>query len=322
MDLDLFNEISLVVDVYKERRSNILMQRAFIPSTLGLESNVSANVGVAENKGIDVTLDYTRSFGSKTFIRGHSTFTYAANKLLVNEEPDYGSNYWLSRVGQSLQTSYGYIAERLFVDDEEVKNSPFQSAETRGGDIKYRDLNGDGVITSLDQINGLGYPTTPEIIYGFGFTFGFHNFEFSTYFQGSARSSFFIDPSKIAPFIYDGGYQNGLLNVIADSHWSEDNRNSYAFWPRLSPVQNSNNNQASSWWLRNGDFLRMKSAEIAYNFRSDFLKRFKINSLRLYANGTNLFVLSSFKLWDPEQGSNGLGYPVQKVFNLGLNIEL
>lgn len=323
MDLSLFDALNLVVDVYKERRSNILMQRAYVPTSLGLTAPVSANVGVAQGKGVDASLDYNKNFG-KSWLQLRGTFTYAASKLLVNEEPDYPANeFYLSRVGQSLAEVYGLIAERLFVDDEEVRNSPRQSfGEVRGGDIKYRDLNGDGQITNLDNINGLGYPTVPEIIYGFGFSYGYKNFDVSTFFQGSARSSFFIDPNAISPFVLSGANQNGLLKAIADDHWSEDQRNSYAFWPRLGPTENSNNNQPSNWWMRNGAFLRMKTAELGYSLNDNFLKKYHIRGLRFYANGTNLFLISGFKLWDPEQGSNGLGYPVQKVFNIGINVQL
>ncbi|SDF54504.1 TonB-linked outer membrane protein, SusC/RagA family [Mucilaginibacter pineti] len=323
MDLGLFDALNIVVDAYKEHRSNILMQRAYIPTTLGLTAPVSANVGVAEGKGVDVSMDYNKNFGN-TWLQMRGTFTYAASKLLVNEEPNYPSNMqYLSRVGQSLGEVYGLVAERLFVDDEDVKNSPKQNyGEVRGGDIKYRDLNGDGQITDLDMINGLGYPTTPEIIYGFGFSFGYKNFDISTFFQGSARSSFFIDPSAVSPFVTNGANQHGLLDVIAQDHWSEDNRNLYALWPRLSLTQNANNNQPSNWWMRDGAFLRMKTAEIGYSIKEKTLRKFHISSLRFYANGSNLFLISAFKLWDPEQGSNGLGYPIQKVFNVGLNIQL
>ncbi|MCD2421254.1 TonB-dependent receptor [Niabella pedocola] len=323
MDLGLWNAFNVTVDAYKERRSNILMVRSYIPTTMGLGPNVSANVGVAEGLGVDVAMDYNKTFG-RSWLQARGTFTYAASKLLVNEEPEYPANMqYLSRVGQSLGQVYGLVAERLFVDDEDVKNSPKQNfGEVRGGDIKYRDLNGDGQITNLDMINGLGYPVTPEIIYGFGFSFGFGNFDISTFFQGSARSSLFIDPAAISPFVADGANQHGLLKVIADDHWSEDNRNLYAFWPRLGLTQNNNNNQQSNWWMRNGAFLRMKSAELGYNIGTKGLKKYRISGLRLYANGSNLFLISAFKLWDPEQGGNGLGYPIQRVFNFGINVQL
>lgn len=330
LDLGLFNQLNMVIDAFHERRTNILMTRSYIPTTMGLTADIAANVGEAEGKGIDIEMDYTKNF-SRNWLRLRGTFTYATSKLLVNEEPEYAENMWyLSRVGHSLQQYWGLVAERLFIDDEDVKNSPPQAfGEVRGGDIKYRDLNSDGQITNLDRVNGLGYPTMPEIIYGAGFSFGSNNFDISAFFQGSARSSLFIDPSAISPFVMDGAQQNGLLQVIADDHWSETNRNSYAFWPRLSPNGNSNNNQASTWWMRNGAFVRLKSVELGYNFKGRLLERIKVNNLRLYANGVNLFVISSFKMWDPEQGgngtgtlgSNGLGYPPQKIYNIGINMQ-
>lgn len=323
LDLGLWSALNLTIDAYKEHRSNILMSRAYIPTTMGLSAPISSNVGIAEGRGVDVALDYNKNFG-KTWLQVRGTFTYAASKLLANEEPDYPANMkYLSRVGHSLGQVYGLVAERLFVDDEEVKNSPRQNfGEVRGGDIKYRDLNGDGQITNLDMVNAMGYPVTPEIIYGFGFSFGYKNFDISTFFQGSARSSFLIDPASISPFVQDGSNQNGLLDVIAKNHWSEDNRNLYAFWPRLGPTQNNNNNQLSNWWMRNGAFLRMKSAEIGYNIGEKGMKKYHISGLRIYLNGTNLFLISAFKLWDPEQGGNALGYPVQRVFNVGVNVSL
>jgi len=321
MDLSLFGSMNLIVDVYKQHRTNILMNRAYIPNTMGLAANIQANVGEAEGNGVDLSLDYNKNFGN-LWVQGRSTFTYATNKFLVNEEPEYADNlYYLSRVGNPLQQNYGLIAERLFVDDEEVRNSPFQNfGEVRGGDIKYRDVNGDGQITSLDVVP-LGLPTTPEIVYGFGLSVGYKNFDVSGFFQGSGRSSFWIDPRAITPFSYSGGAQNGLLDIIAKDHWSEDNRNVTAFWPRLNENVSSNNTQTSNWWMRNGSFLRLKNVELGYNISEKALRKLHIGSIRLYASGSNLFVKSSFKLWDPEQGSNGLGYPVQKVFNFGMNVQ-
>jgi TonB-linked SusC/RagA family outer membrane protein len=329
MDMTLFNDFNVVIDAYKSHRSNILMKRSYIPTTMGLTAAIQTNVGEAESKGVDIALDYNKTIG-KLWLQGRGTFTYATSKLLVNEEPDFGALSYLSKVGNSLGQNYGYIAERLFVDDEEVRNSPrqaFGSQPVMGGDIKYRDVNGDGVISSLDIVP-LGLSTTPEIIYGFGLSAGYKNFDISGMFQGSARSSFWIDAAKITPFDIhaspNGGVanlQNGLLQDIANNYWSEDNRNMQAFWPRLSSTVNANNTQVSNWWMRNGSFLRLKSVELGYNFSGKSVAKLGIGSLRLYASATNLFVKSSFKMWDPEQGGNGLGYPLQRVFNFGLNVQ-
>ena len=322
MDLKLFNSINIVVDAFKQTRSNILQQRSNIGPTLGLAVIPSTNFGQAESKGMDMSVNYNENFGDNWFVNFRGNFTYSTSKILKYDENYYPPELeYLYRKGNSIAQNYGYIAERLFVDDQEAANSPRQFGTYGGGDIKYRDVNGDGVITSLDQVP-VGYPTSPEIIYGFGGTLGYKDFDFSLFFQGSARSSFFINPRNISPFVTNGGAQNGLLDVVANDHWSEDNRDVYAFWPRLSNNFIDNNNQTSTWWMRNGAFLRLKSVELGYNVPKSFTEKYRISGLRLYANTTNPVVFSQFKLWDPEMGGNGLGYPVQSTYNFGILLDL
>ncbi|MDE1190841.1 MAG: TonB-dependent receptor [Arachidicoccus sp.] len=324
LDATLFKDLNITVDAYNYNRSNILMARSYIPSTMGLEAGVSANVGKANSKGIDASLQYNKTISNSWWIQSRANFTYATSKVTVYDEPDYGSQNlaYLSHVGNSTSQVYGYIAERLFVDDNEVANSPKQTfGEYMGGDIKYRDINGDGQITTNDVVP-IGYPTTPEINYGFGFSVGYKNFDFSMFFEGIGRTSFWINPQNISPFVLNGSSQNELLKTVADSHWSENNQNVYAFWPRLSSYYIDNNNQTSTWWMRNGAFLRLKSAEFGYTLPSKMLTKIGFNTGRIYVNGSNLFLLSKFKMWDPEMGGNGLGYPLQRVFNIGLNFGL
>lgn len=331
LDMTLFNSLNLTFDIYKNERSNILTDRTFIPSTMGLQAAVRANTNKAESKGVDFSASYNKSFRNGMFLQMRGNFTYATNKILIYDEPSFNANEaYRTHVGLPTTQAFGYIAERLFVDDAEAKNSPVQFSgvpglDYGGGDIKYRDINGDGIISDVDQVP-IGLPTSPEIVYGFGGTFGFKGFDISAFFQGSARSSFFINPGNISPFVLNNEAgnpnvtQNGLLQVIADSHWSEQNRDSYAFWPRLSPNFVNNNTRTSTWWMRNGAFLRLKSVELGYNLQSKLQKRLGLSSARFYVNATNLGAFSAFKLWDPEMGGNGLGYPVQTVYNLGLNV--
>lgn len=323
-DLNLLNGLGIVFDYYSSERNNILMARDNIPSFLGFQNTVQANIGKARNRGVDIALDYNKTFSDSWWTQIRGNMTYATNRLLVNEEPDYPSNLsHLSRLGRSLSQEYGLIAERLFVDDTEANNSPLQNfgglLKTMGGDIKYRDVNGDGQITDLDKVP-IGFPTDPEIIYGLGFSVGYKGFDVSAFLQGSARSSFFIDPGNITPFAINGPYQNGLLSVIADDYWSEDNQNLHAFWPRLTDGFNNNNGQRSTWWMRDGAFVRLKSVELGYNLPTSFLQRYRVSNVRLYANGLNLAAWSKFKLWDPEMGGSGLGYPIQAVYNIGINV--
>ncbi|THU31193.1 TonB-dependent receptor [Niastella caeni] len=323
LEFNIFKGFEVITEYWKRRQTKILMDRTFIPSTMGLQANMKANVGEAEAEGVDFSLAYNKSFGNDMWLQLRGNVTYATSKFAKYEEPAYGANEkHLSKIGHPIRQTWGLIAERLFVDDIEVANSPYQNYGTYlGGDIKYKDVNGDGQITNNDRVP-IGLPTDPEIVYGGGFSFGYKNFDISAFFQGAARSSFFINSENIAPFVLNGGAQNGLLKVIAESHWSEDNRNLYAMWPRLSETFIDNNNQTSTWWMRDGTFLRCKNVEIGYNFSKKLLRISGFRNGRFYINGSNLFAISRFKMWDPEMGGRGLGYPVQRTYNIGLRLSL
>lgn len=334
MDLELFNSLNLTVDIFKQTRSNILENRSNIGSTLGLSATPATNFGKYESKGLDLSMTYNKQLSQNLWTQLRGNFTYATGKKLVVDELSYPEELaYRSQVGQSGAQTYGYIAERLFIDEAEVANSPTQFGEYRGGDIKYRDVNGDGVISQNDMVP-IGLPTVPEIVYGFGGTLGYKSFDISVFFQGVARTSFFINPGNIAPFVLNdviiinnkpvvanGVFQNGLLAAVADDHWSEENRDSYAFWPRLSDKFVENNNQNSTWWMRDGSFLRLKTLEVGYNAPESFKDKLGLSGMRVYLSGNNLAVWSSFKLWDPEMGGNGLGYPIQSVYNLGIKLD-
>ncbi len=319
-EITLFEKLALQFDYFTERRENILMNRAYIPSTAGFEAAVSANVGEARGHGFETSLNYNHYFTPKTWLTATGNFIYSTSEYKVYEEPDYSATPWRSHVGLPIGQEYGYIAERLFVDEREVYNSPVQNfggdIKTAAGDIKYKDINGDGQINTLDMVP-IGYPYTPEIIYGFGLSFGHKNFDISCFFQGSARSSFWIDPSAVSPFVNG---QRALLAEIANNVWTEDNRDIRAFWPRLSEKMSNNNIQRNTWFMRDGSFLRLKSAEVGYTFSPVWMKKHGISMLRLYVSGSNLLCWSKFKLWDPEMKGNGLGYPIQRVFNAGLQV--
>ena len=317
-DLKLFKSLGINVDYFNQIRSNILQVRQDVGATQGLQLTPRTNFGKAQSEGFELALDYNKQFGRDWWTSLRGNFTYSTSKVLQFAELDYPAELsYLKQKGNSVAQTYGLIAERLFIDDEEVANSPTQFGEVRGGDIKYRDVNGDGVISDTDRVP-IGLPTVPELIFGFGGTVGYKNFDLSVFFQGSGRSSFFINPALIQPFFINGRSESGLLQAIADSHWSEENRDIYSFWPRLSTTQEVNNNQISTWWMRDGAFLRLKNIEAGYNAPEKVFKKLGLKNLRVYASAINVAVWSSFDLWDPEQGANGLGYPIQGVYNLGL----
>jgi TonB-linked SusC/RagA family outer membrane protein len=333
LELGLFDRLDLQADLFTEYRTNILMDRASIPTTMGLQAPVRANVGEASSRGIDLSMNYNHVINRDVWISGMANFTYATSEFRVYEEPDYSDTPWKSRVGYSLKQYWGYVAERLFVDDEEVRNSPVQFGDYKAGDIKYKDINGDGKITELDMVP-IGYPESPEIVYGFGLSAGWKNFDFSFFFQGLARESFMISLENKYEYNSDNYYYelksigttpfidgaSALLEAYANDHWSENNRNIYALYPRLSDTYVENNMQTSTWWMRDGAFLRLKSLEIGFSMPEKIAAKLYMSSLRIYFSGTNLLTFSKFNLWDPEMGGSGLGYPIQKVYNFGVQL--
>ena len=331
LELTFLKNIRFTGEVFKNLKSDILQNREFIPTTMGLESGISANVGKVESRGFELSLDGKKQLTRDLSISSIANFTFTRSKYTQFEEPAYDEQY-RSRMGVTLNRNFGYIAERLFVDDNEARNSPQQIFSNNGiapmgGDIKYRDLNNDGVIDGEDQ-TWLGHPTIPEIVYGFGLSTTFKNFDINAFFQGQARVSFLIDPARTSPFIKSpdswlpGDTQ--VLKQYAEDHWSEENQNLYALYPRLGTngaiIENTRQN--SSWWLRDGSFMRLKSLEFGYTLPRDFVNKIKLRNLRVYFSGLNLITWSPFTMWDPELGGNGFAYPIQKVYNIGINVNL
>lgn len=333
-EMRLFDKVELQVDYFTENRSNILLERTNLPSSMGLEASVEANVGRAKSHGVEGALTYQHSFSEDFWLSANANFTYATSEFLVADEPDYAASGlpWRSRIGYSLNQQWGYIAERLFIDETDIANSPIQTfGPYMPGDIKYKDINRDGKIDESDLVP-IGYPTEAEINYGFGATLGYKGFDFSFFFNGLGRKTFFIDAQQMAPFNNPpvtaagvGGYtrKTALFKEFADSHWSESNPDIYAVWPRLSTdaYDNSNNYQQSTWWMRNGSFLRLKLIELGYTLPHNLTRKIRIEDLRIYVSGEDLFAGSNFKMWDVEMGGMGIGYPIQKKFNIGLQVK-
>ena len=327
LELGLFKKLDIIAEYFTEHRTDIFMQRADIPNTMGLQAAVYGNIGQARSKGIDIQADYKQAWASGLWASARANFTYSTGKYDVYEEPTYPESY-RQHAGRSIRQTWGYIAERLFVDDEDAANSPSQAAfgsQYGGGDIKYTDVNGDGVITNADMVP-IGYPTSPEIIYGFGVSLGHKGFDISVFFQGLGRESFWIDATSAystkynkygtAPFVNNGQ----LLKAYSDSHWSEDNRDIYALYPRYSAYENHNNTQVSTWWMRDGSFVRLKQMEFGYTLPQKLTNKIHIDNLRVYFQGNNLLCWSKFKLWDPELAGEGFNYPIQRTFNIGVNV--
>ena len=309
VEIGLFNSLNIIFDWFKEKRSGIFMQRTSLPSSFGMSGITSwANIGKVDNRGVDISLDYNKAFSKDLILSLRGTFTYAHNEIVSMDEPKYKWAYQY-KAGHPINSINCLIADGLYKDEEEIASSPKSVYATRyplqPGDIKYRDLNNDDIIDDNDKC-WTGNPTVPEIIYGFGFSLKYKGFDCSAFFQGQGKVSIIMYDAH--PFSTKAKPGFGLVQWIADEHWSESNPDPAAKYPRLSSQWNEHNGQANTLYVRNGKMLRLKTVEIGYSYKM----------MRIYVSGTNLLTFAPFKYWDPEKGSgNGLSYPLQRTFNLG-----
>ncbi|MGN0201949.1 MAG: SusC/RagA family TonB-linked outer membrane protein [Candidatus Cryptobacteroides sp.] len=309
VDISLFKDLNLSVDYFTEHRYNIFMQRASLSATAGMGATVPyANLGEADNRGVDVSLDYNKVVNKDFSYTLRGTFTYAHSTVVARDEPNYPEhNKHLSMVGHTLMAHQVLIAEGLFTSQEEIDNSPEQKfGSYTVGDIKYKDVNGDNVIDANDYVWD-DKPSVPEIQYGFGGNIKYRKWDLSLMFQGVGRTQ--LRMYNHHPFCTQTNYGYGITQYIADDHWSWDNNNADAGYPRLTSSTSPNNTQASTFYLRDAHYLRLKSAELGFSF----------SKFRVYVSGSNLFTLTPFKYWDPEiGGGNGLSYPLQRTVRLGI----
>ena len=307
IDLELFRQLTITADYFNEKRYNILLHREAWPESLGYyTAKPWSNKGKVDNWGIELSVNWRKEFTKDLYVDFRGNFTYTENKYVNLDEPVY-PYVWKTSTGKPLSRTTGYIAQGLFSSQEEIDNSPTQNlgSTVKPGDIKYRDVNGDGKIDGSDQVMISPYGTTPRIKYGLGMNVTYKKFDFGVFFNGSAKRTIMI--SGISPF---GQSDYNVMQFIADDYWSESNPNPNAKYPRLglTSSQTANNTVASTYWMRNGNFIRFKTLELGYKFKYG----------RVYLNGDNIAVFSPFKLWDPELSWNA--YPLQRTFNIGVQL--
>lgn len=307
IDLELFRQLTITADYFNEKRYNILLHREAWPESLGYyTAKPWSSKGKVDNWGIELSVNWRKEFTKDLYVDFRGNFTYTENKYVNLDEPVY-PYVWKTSTGKPLSRTTGYIAQGLFSSQEEIDNSPTQNlgSTVKPGDIKYRDVNGDGKIDGSDQVMISPYGTTPRIQYGLGMNVTYKKFDFGVFFNGSAKRTIMI--SGISPF---GQSDYNVMQFIADDYWSESNPNPNAKYPRLglTSSQTANNTVASTYWMRNGNFIRFKTLELGYKFKYG----------RVYLNGDNIAVFSPFKLWDPELSWNA--YPLQRTFNIGVQL--
>jgi len=321
----LGDKFGLTVDYFDEKREGIYMTRSYLPDMVGIQGeNPSANIGSVKTKGFDGNFKLDQRAGDVGLqIRGN--FTYSKNK--ITEADEMVSRYpYLRRTGFRIDQAKGLIALGLFEDYEDIRNSPRQdfadSRDVMPGDIKYKDINGDGIIND-DDIVPIGSTTRPNLIYGLGLSATWKGFDFNVHFQGAGKSHFFIDGFTVYPFS-QGEWGNILEDMANSNRWILGvNEDPNAEYPRLSYGWNSNNYRPSTYWLRDGSYLRLKTLEMGYTLPRVMTARLHMNNVRIHFIGQNLLTFSNFKLWDPEMGSsNGMKYPLGKTVTFGLTINM
>ncbi len=328
LDIALFNDrFTATVDYFHEQRDGIWVERAYLPALVGLQSNPRANVGSVLSEGFDGNFAYKQKIGQVDFVlRGN--FTYSKNTTLERDEENNVYPY-LMQEGYRVDQARGLIALGLFKDYDDIRNSPTQQFGTvQPGDIKYKDVNGDGVVDDNDQVP-IGSTTRPNMIYGFGISAAWKGLDVNVHFQGTGKSSFFVNGETVYAFSA-GDWGNVLKSVAESDRWiSADisgdpaTENPNASYPRLSYGGNSNNYRNSTFWLRDGSYLRLKTLEVGYTLPKSVVNSIRLNNVRVFFRGNNLLTFSKFDWWDPELGSsNGQQYPLARTFTLGLTVNL
>ena len=331
IDFSFFNDkLSGSVDYFNEKREGIYMLREYLPGIVGLESNPSANVGKVTSEGFDGHFTFRQKLGA-VGLTIRSNITYSKNEIVDRDEEN--NYYWYKmQKGHRVNQARGLISLGLFKDYDDIRNSPvqdFDGYKVMPGDIKYKDVNGDGKIDGNDQV-AIGATTKPNLIYGFGIAANWKGLDVNLHFQGAGKSTYFIDGSTVHMFKLGDGWGNVLSEMANSNRWiSADisgdpaTENPNAEYPRLSYGPNSNNYQQSTYWLRNGSYLRLKTVEVGYTLPTQLVNKVHFNTVRIFFVGTNLLTWSAFKLWDPEMGStDGKRYPLSKNLSLGISVYL
>lgn len=317
LDLEMFNsKIVVQIDAFRERREGILLQRGVVPRVAGYYPWIIpyANLGAAKNHGIDALLEVKNTTSRGFYYNFRGTVTYAKSIRVKDDLPTYKYPYQ-NPIGYPIDQPMGLVSLGLFKDVDEINSSPRQTfMETvRPGDIKYMDVNGDGVIDVFDQV-AIGYPRTPQIVYGANFSVAYKGAELSVFFTGAARTSIFIDGPSMYPFQMGLATYN-ILREYYDNRWTPGTVD--AKFPRVSTMDNPNNNRTSTHFLQDASYIRLKSAEIAYNFSVKALKKQGLEGIRLFVNGANLITWDKIKIIDPESNYGTGGYPLQRIINFG-----
>lgn len=332
IDAKFFKDnFDLTVDFFSDVRSGIYQQRASIPEEMGLVTLPFANVGKMKSWGVDGHISYTKQFNKDAYMVLRANYTQSKNKILEYEESIVRYPYQ-STVGYQWGINRGLIALGLFEDEDDVRNSPPQTfgGEILPGDIKYKDINGDGVIDDYDVVP-LEYSSTPQVQYGYATEFGWKNWSLSVLFEGVSKMRYFSGGNGFFPFT--GRETGNVLLAVGEqaNRWTSSKisgdpstENPNARFPRLSYGGNANNNRNSTYWLNDGSYLRLKNVQLSYRTNATIMQKVGVTDATFSLIGENLHVWDKLqdKIFDPVQATgNGARYPLQRIFTLQVNLK-
>ncbi|MCY4781528.1 TonB-dependent receptor [Sphingobacterium sp. UT-1RO-CII-1] len=326
------NKIDFVVDFFKDQRNGIFQKRVQVPDYVGVVTSPFANVGKMKSSGADGNISYSAKISKDYGFTIRGNFTYSKNEV-QNWEQAYLEHSYLEYKGYPLNALRGYQAIGLFKDDADIKYSPKQTfGNVMPGDIKYKDVNGDGVIDKLDMVP-LAHNNYPLLMYGIGGEFNYKNLTLGVLFKGTGNTPFFYGGMGYVPFY--GGTSGNVLSMVADpaNRWIPMDyalangidpalaENPNARFPRLQYGNNTNNTQRSTFWQGNSKYLRLQEVTLSYRLNQDFLRRVGVSSMDLQFVGNNLYVWDQVKIYDPEQAEhNGRKYPIPSTYSLQVYI--
>lgn len=331
MDLHLFGgQFTMTIDYFRDRREGIFQQRAQIPDYVGVITMPYGNVGSMTSWGGDGNFEYFQPLGKNAHLTLRGNFTLSKNKINNWEEATQPYPY-LSQTGFSNNVQRGFISLGLFKDQQDVDMSPEQFGTVRPGDIKYKDVNGDGVITDDDQVPLFAYSGIPQLMYGFGTEVRYKNWTLNVLFKGTGNNYFLYggsDGSNFDGYIpFNQGYKGNVLELAYNqaNRWTAAEysgnlatENPNARFPRLSYGNNVNNTKPSTFWKGNARYLRLQELSLNYNLRTPGLRKaLGLQSIDFQIMCENLAVWDSVKIFDPEQASaTGHAYPIPRRFSL------
>lgn len=311
LEARLLDNLYFSFDYFRERRSDILTQPyASVPDYVGF-SRPNMNLGIVDNNGFEAVLGYHKTQGDFHW-KAEASAWYSHNNIVFNSEAPQIYDYLYS-TGHIVGQPFALEAIGFFRDQEDIDNSPTQVwGEVFPGDIKYKDQNGDGVINEEDKYP-IGYTSRPELTLALDLQFEYKGFDLQMLFQGAVNRTVYLDGKQFQAF-----QNNGKISTFALGRWTPETADT-ATYPRLSTTGNENNYQYSSFWQRNGDYLKLRYLSLGYTFSSQAMKKANVDGLRIYLCGTNLFSLDYMQGYcDPEVL---YGYPAVRTLSLGVDLK-